>query len=257
MGDTGGVFVQAGRGPRRRVRRRRSQAVCPDLWRWRWTTAGRGKHRIFNTAAYWFYWGTTPPVQGMGAQATSVTLPYTTTPTFADGTWYFSASWFNGVKESPFLPLGPNGETYLRLDISGGAAVSGPPNPPGGWHLELRPAAYVAVVGFYFQAGALRADQWAAAFDTGVSIPAMDSPSLTPAMTAGGIAVIDAQLPSSFGDGVTVNVRCQTRRNDGTEGSPVWVYSEEDEVKTIVTDFTGTTAPPAGDRAVGRLTIDD
>ena len=35
-------------------------------------------------------------------------------------------SYYNGLRDSGFLPIGPNGETYLRLDISGDAGHATP-----------------------------------------------------------------------------------------------------------------------------------
>jgi len=114
----------------------------------------RGKYRVFNAAEYRFYRSdTAPPDEGDSPFATSASLPHTPTNIYADGIWYLSVSYFNGVLDSGFLPLGPNGETFLRLDISGAEESGSPPDGPATWHIEQRAGGVVGVVGFYMQGG--------------------------------------------------------------------------------------------------------
>jgi len=203
----------------------------------------RGLYRVFNPAVYRFYWDVSPPSEGDSPSATSSTLPYTTGDTFTGtGTWYFSASWFNGVIDSGFLPVGPNGETYLRLDLVSDAEVGQPPQPPNDWRLEATAGAVVRIWGLYFETSDDRAEQWAIAYTTDGSTPATDSPDISQEMPTSGLAVLQYDLPA-VANATTVKVRLQTRRNDGTDESPDWVYSESSTVKTITADAAGPTEP--------------
>jgi len=216
----------------------------------------RGLYRIFNDAEYRFYRSNVaPPQESDTPFATSATLPYEPPDTFADGTWYLSVSYFNGVLDSGFLPLGPNGETYLRLDLSGGQEINAPPNPPNDWRLEKRPNGVLRIVGIYLQTGNLRADEWAIAYTTDGTTPATDSPDVTVAMGNRGIAILTYDLPAQS-DQTVVKVRVQTRRNDGTDQSPQWVYSENSDAKTITADARGPRSPVAAERWTGRLPED-
>lgn len=204
----------------------------------RFYASARGKYRIFAAAEYRFYRSqSAPPVAGDTPFATSSTLPHEPADTYADGTWYLAVSWFNGIFDSGFLPIGPLGEPYLRLDLASGAETISPPAGPLRWHLQARAGGVVRVAGVYCQAGALRAGQWALAYTVDGSTPAADSPGVTQAMAAADLDYLVYDLPAQP-HGTTVSVRLQTRRNDGT-----WVYSEGSEVETISADDSGPAAP--------------
>jgi len=213
--------------------------------------SARGKYRIFNDAEYRFYRNTSPTMDSVSPFATSAALPHTPSDTFADGTWYLGVSYFNGVLDSGFLPIGPSGEPYVRLDIDSGEEAATPPRAPNDWRLELRPAGVVRIVGFYYQAGANRATQWAINYTTDGSDPVEDSPNVTVAINAAGLAPLSYDLPAQT-HGTTVKVRVQTRRQDGE----TWLYSEGSTVVSAVADTQGPEAPLAADRWMGRLPED-
>lgn len=211
----------------------------------------RGLFRIFNTTEYRFYRSnSTPPEEGDTPFATSSSLPHTPADTFADGTWYLSVSYFNGVIDSGFLPVGPDGETCLRVDISGGGQTNAPPDGPLEWRLEARAGGVVCVIGLYMQPGTERAGEWAIAYTVDGSTPPEDTPDVTQTIAARGLVPLTYDLPAQA-DGTTVKVRLQTRRNDGT-----WVYSENSVVKTLAADAQGPTAPLAVEAWHGRLPED-
>ena len=213
---------------------------------------GRGKYRVFNAAGYRFYRSnSSPPAESDTPFATNATLPHEPSDTYADGTWYLSVSYFNGVLDSGFLPLGPHGETYLRLDLSGGEETIQPPKGPNDWRLEACAGGVVCVVGFYFESDDNRADQWAIAYTTDGSDPPADTPDANPAVQ-GNLSVLGYDLPAQSHD-TTVKVRLQTRRNDGTAGSPDWVYSEGSTILTLSADAQGPAAPPAATLWTGQL----
>jgi hypothetical protein len=60
---------------------------------------------------------------------TNPTLPYQTSETFADGTWYIGMSYFDGVLDSGFYPQGQSGLPYQVIVVSGGVIVGTPPSP--------------------------------------------------------------------------------------------------------------------------------
>ena len=180
------------------------------------------------------------------------TLPATPDKTFSDGTHYLGCTYFNGLIESEFLPIGPAGEPYLILVVEGGAEVGTPPLAPSEWRLELRASGVVRVVGFYHQEDGYRADAWSIAYTTNGSDPSEDSPTVTVEMPSEGMAVLAYDLPAQS-NGTTVKVRLQTRRNDGTAGDPDYVYSDGSAIKTTTADASGPSAPPSGENWRGEL----
>lgn len=212
----------------------------------------RGLYRVFNTAEYRLYRSQVrPPQEGDTPFATTASLPYEPADVFGNGTWYVSMSYFNGVIDSGFLPLGQAGETYLRLEIESGSEVYAPPNGPNDWRLENVGGGVVRVLGYYRQGGGLRAGQWAIAYTTDGSEPAADTPDVTRSIVAEGLALLEYDLPAQ-GDGTTVRVRLQTRRLDDA----TWRYSEDSVIKTISAEATGggaAAAPLDAYRWVGRL----
>ena len=209
----------------------------------------RGLYRVFNTAGYRLFRKLgSPPAEGDTPWTTSASLPVTPIDTFSTGTWYISVSYFNGVIDSGFLPVGPAGETYLRLDVAaGGAQVDGPPRGPLDVHLEQRAGGVVRVVAVYAEAGDLHADTWAIGYTTNGVDPVAGSPVATVAVPSAGLAVLSYDLPAQV-DGTTVKVRIQTRR--GTS------YSEGSEVIPVVVAVTGPTAPLGAERWPGQLPED-
>jgi len=243
------VPVVTGRPLARRVaqarRRVRSRTADPSTFRGRFYHDGRGLYRIFNSVEYRFYRdNSAPPAEDDAPFATNATLPHTPADVYADGTWYLSVSYFNGVIDSGFLPLGEHGETFLRLDLAGGEETTGPPQGPTDWRLELDAAGVVRVVGFYWESGALRADHWSIGYTTDGGDPPEDTPDVTVDLPAG-LAVLDYALPEQA-NGTTVKVRLQTRRGDT-------VYSEDSTIKTATADAAGPTAPLDAQRWAGPL----
>lgn len=221
----------------------RSRALCFAARRGRYYQAARGLYRIFNAAEYRFYRSnSSPPKEDDSPFATNASLPFEPPDTFADGTWYLSMSYFNGCLESGFLPLGTRNETYLRLEIKSGEDVNNLPFAPGDWLLELRPGGVVRILAWYYQTDDLRADQWAIAYTTDGSTPPADDPDESESIADSGLAVLSYDLPAQA-DGTTVKVRLQTRRNDGSEESPDWRYSEGSTVITVTADDSGPSAP--------------
>lgn len=204
--------------------------------------AGRGLYRIFNAAEYRFYRSNVaPPVEGDVPFATSSSLPHEPVNAYADGTWYLSVSYFNGIMDSGFLPLGPRGETYLTLQVSAGVPLTDRPGLPTGVRLEVRAGGVIRVIAFYVATpdGAARASQWAIAYTVDGSTPATDTPTLTPKTAGGALSVLAYDLPAQV-DGTTVKVRVQTRR---AIAGPSYRYSDAGDVLTAVADAQGPQAP--------------
>ena len=206
----------------------------------------RGLYRVFNAAEYRFYRdNSAPPEEGDSPFATNATLPHEPADVYADGTWYLSVSYYNGVMDSGFLPLGPAGETYLRLDLVGGDEADAPPAAPLDWRIEAAADGAVRVIGLYFEVGDLRADQWSIGYVVdGVTPPTVVTVALSPGP---GLAILDYLLPEQY-HGASVTVLLQTRR--GT-ASPI--YSENSTVKTVAADAHGPTVPVGAERGVKRL----
>lgn len=211
----------------------------------------RGLYRIFNAAEYRLYRSdSAPPEEGSTPWTTSPTLPVTPDDTFADGTWYVALSYFNGVLDSGFLPVGPRGEPYRVLGIDSGVTVLAPPAGPGNWDLAAVGLS-VRVTAVYRDDSALGGQQWAIAYTFDGSDPPEDTPAITARIPTRGLAILEQLLPAaSLGD--TVKVRLQTRRNDGTVLMPIWRYSAGSVVKSIVLPSAGPTAPIGGAQTVGR-----
>lgn len=210
----------------------------------RYYVDARGLWRIFAAAVYRFYWSNSgPPAESDTPDETSATLAHTTTATFSGtGTWWISVSWFNGVLDSGFLPVGPHGETYLRLDLDSDVEVGQPPAGPIDWRLQAKASGVVRIWGLMVDESSDRAGEWAIAYTTDGSTPAEDTPDISQEMDSTGIATLEYDLPAQA-DGTTVKVRLQTRRNDGSDESPDWVYSEDSVVKTLAADGAGPSAP--------------
>lgn len=210
-------------------------------------SAIRSTYRMFEDAEYRFYRSNSaPPQEGDTPFATNATLPHTPAETYADGTWYLSVSYFNGVIDSGFLPIGAHGETYLRLDIASGAEADAPPLAPQIVRIEDRGGGVVRIVAIYLQAGTNRAEEWAIAYTTDGGTPAADDPDVTVSCTGSGAVVLVYDLPA-VADATTVKVRVQTRRNDGTVETPAWSYSEASTVLSLTVETSGPDAAEAGE----------
>ena len=215
------------------VRRVRTQVLATTKVVYR--TDARGLYRVFDAAVYRFYRSSTgPPVEGDTPFATNATLPHEPADVYGNGTWYLSVSWFNGIYDSGFLPLGAMGETYLRLDLAGGVEVVSPPAGPLHWHLQNVGSGVVQIVAVYVQAGAERAVDWGFAYTVNGSTPATDTPDVKVTMDAADLTALSYDLPAQ-GNGTTVKVRLQTRRFD----DPSYTYSEDSTVETITADASG------------------
>lgn len=231
-------------------RSRRSRIVNAAVFRGRHYADHRGRYRVFNPAVFRLYRSNTgPPLESDTPFETSATLPFQSVATFGNGTWWLSMSRFNGVLDSGFLPLGRGGETFLRLDIVGGAEVSGPPNPPSDFRLIQLAGGVVQVRAFYWQPGGLRAVEWAITLTTDGSTPVEPpavSPTITKAMPNSGLAVLTYDLPAEA-DAIVVKVRLQTRRL-----LPAISYSEDSAVLSETVDRSAASAVLAADYMRGR-----
>lgn len=253
--------VQMRSAGRCRTRRRSTAAGgrCCFSWPWRKQYLdARGLYRVFNAAEYRFYRSSIgPPAEGSTPLAVGESLPFTPDDTFSDGTWYLSLSYFNGVLDSGFLPLGPAGETYLLLTIADGASVGQAPAAPLDWRLEALAGGGVRVVGVYYSGQwAAAAGQWAIAYSVDGSEPAVNDPDVTVDFSAGGLSMLSHELPAAA-NGTLVKVRLQIRRNDGTDAEPAWSYSTGSTVLTIAADAVGPSAPIAADGWPGPLPVDE
>ncbi len=205
----------------------------------------RGKFRVFNDSEYRFFRSNVaPPEESDTPFATNSTLPHEPADTYADGTWFLSVSFFNGVLDSGFLPLGERGETYLRLDLSGGLEVGNPPDGPLEWRIENRAGGIVRVHAVLMQFGTLRPDTWSIGFTTNGSDPAEDVATETVAIVSQSLVVLSHDLPAQS-NGTTVKVRLQTRRTT--------IYSDDSIIKTLTADAIGPGAPLHGDSWSGRV----
>lgn len=187
--------------------------------------------RGFHTAEYRFYRRKdVPPEEDTTTFATSSSLPDAPTPTFDDGTWFVSVSRNNGLYDSGFLPIGPAGEPYYRLEISGGDEQPQRPRAPFGVRARAIAGGVVRVDAFYVETGTDRATEWAIAYTTDGSDPAEDSPDVTVSMTGGAAQALSHELPAQS-DGTTVKLIVQARRNDGG-----YVYNRGSTIVTVVAD---------------------
>jgi hypothetical protein len=242
--------VQAPRRLKKKGRRQRQRVFFPGIARAKHICSMRGKYRIFGTAEYRFFYSSTgEPLETDTPFTTNATLPHTPADTYGNGAHRFALEYDNGIHKSGFLRLGPNGETFRRVDVTAGSETSNPPSKPHSVVLHKKASGVIRVVGVYFALGSLRAEEWALTYTFNGSDPAEDTPDYTQAMTSGGTQVFDYDLTGQV-DGTTVKVRLQTRRNDGS-----WVYSETDstDIFTETADATGPSAPPAGDQWKGSV----
>ncbi len=234
--------ILRGRPTPRPRKRLRSVILNPAAYRGKHYHEARGLYRVFNAAAYRFYRNKDrPPKPADTPWATSASLPDTPADTFSDGRWKISVSFFDGCLDSGFLPIGPAGETYLLLEIDGGAEVENPPAGPLHWQLEQRAAGVIRINAIYLQdpTSTLRADDWAIAYTTDGSIPGPDAPDLTSAIADDWLSILAYDLPGQA-NGTTVTVRLQTRR-----GSSPFSFSTDSITRSATADAAGPSAPLA------------
>jgi hypothetical protein len=204
-------------------------------------------------AEYRFYRSTSLPLTGSDIFHTSADLhPFQTpTDTFGDGTWYLGVSYFNGIEDSGFLPVGPAGEPYLVLIIASGTEQPTPPIAPSRLKLQQLAGGVVRVHATYTEQGANRAEEWALAYTTNGSTPAVDTPDVTVAMGTSQLEILQYDLPAQS-HGTTVKVRVQTRRDDGGQ-----VYSLDSQVLEITADAEAPAVPPAGGSYPGGVPLNE
>ena len=129
-------------------------------------------------------------------------------------------SYFNGIYDSGFLPIGPRGESYLTLSVSGGSAAAAPPSPPQTLDLAESAAGVVKVTAVAARGSGSPPSQWYLSYTVNGGAPSV----LTYRYSSGALAVLAATLPSQT-PGSVVAVTLRTRRNDGTTETPFWTYS--------------------------------
>lgn len=263
--DTGRRRRSAGsrrRSPRlgpRQLRAGPVEAIQPVVYR----ADMRGVAWILNEAEFRFYRSSAgPPLETDPPFATNATLAHEPTTTYSSpATWFISVSFFNGAIDSGFLPIGLNGETFVRLELVGGQVVNGPPLAPHLWAVVPAPGGDVRLTGVYFQTGALKATHWGIS-GIGQWIastpfpPSPDNAQTFVPMGTGGIQVLDHTLDANLPHGTRVIMRLQTVRNDGTAETPIWVYSEGSETKEVVMLNAGPSVPLQAASLVGRLPED-
>lgn len=174
----------------------------------------RGLYRVFNAAVYRFYINSSrPPAPSDAPSFTNSTLAYTPSTAYGNGTYYLSVSYFDGVLDSGFLPLGPLGQTYLTMQISGGVLIGPAPSGPLSSALIVRAGGLVQIMAAYNPAvdGINAATVWAIAYTTDGSTPPSGNPSITMQIFGGGLAMLNYDLPAQTG-GTVVKVILQTRR---------------------------------------------
>lgn len=235
------IFPIHSPAPRSRRRRRLRGASPPPVGISRHYLAGRGKWRRVAAPEYRFFRdNSAPPAIDDTPFDSNPTLPYTPADTYADGTWYISMAYFNGVFLSDFFPVGPNDETYYTLVISAGDEVANGPNAPYKTSLAPLAAGVVRACGFNRVS---RGDgtHWAVSYTVDGSTPPADAHDYIEEITADLTTVFRYDLPAQS-EGTTVKARIMLARNDGTEGSPVWFYSDAD-VLTATAIVDGPTQP--------------
>jgi hypothetical protein len=234
--------IKADRGRGVRVLSGQGVNATPALVRRR--SMLRTSFNIFGTAEYRAYHSITgPPLETDTPFATAAALPFTPGDLFGNGIHWFSLSYFNGLIDSGFLPVGPNGETALRLDIAGGVETGNPPNGPYAVRLEQRAGGVVRIAASYAQTDALRATEWAIGYTSNGVDPPAGAPTTTKAMGEGALEVLELDI-GPFAHGLTIKVRVQARRA-GT------VYSEDSTVLSTTADAVGPTAPVDSDAIPG------
>jgi hypothetical protein len=127
------------------------------------------------------------------------------------------------------------------------------PQVPLGVSLQVRPAGVIRIIAYYLPSvdGVYAANQWAITYTINGFDPTPDSPTITPDMSASGLAVLQYDLPA-VGGGTVVKVLAQTRRTVGL----AYRYSLPGAVYSAIADDTGPSVPIGGDKWRGALPED-
>jgi hypothetical protein len=187
-------------------------------------TAARGLFRIFNDAIYRLYYQSSPAAPGSTPDATSSTLPYSVS--LADGTWYLSASYFNGVYDSGFLPLGAAARPYQIVTLVGGVVIASPPPAPLSLELAETAPGVVTVTATATDPGNV-GDLW---YLTTNVTPA----TYTKSVSAGALAIFRYSLPA-VSAGTMVNITLCLQNSGGSNSAAI--------TASITTASGGPTAP--------------
>lgn len=224
----------------------------------------RGRYRVAGTPVHRFKYDTSPITEDTADDETNATLDgYESTATFT-GTdeFYIGVTKYNGFLDSGLGAVGSNSELYRTLRLVSDAVKPLLPYGPTGWRLEDRGGGIVAVRAVFNQpvvevtdgSSDERPGQWVIAYTTDGSTPATDTPDEYPDLKGTMAVYLDHEIDfSGQSHGDTIKIRLQTRRNDGTSGSPVWAYSANSSVLTLILDKTGPDAPPGGDTWAGSI----
>lgn len=227
-----------GRPDPRRVRARRRRGVlgriiAPPLGRARYRQRWIGLWRAFNAAGYRVYWQHgSPPSAGDAPVAVGPTLPIHISGPIADGVWYLSVSWFNGVLDSGFLPIGPAGETWLRFDFDRGAPSATPPRAPISARGELLPDMGWKIHAVYAEDGPDRADEWViyTLVDTDPNGDPLTGNRETIPMASGGVGILSftPAIPAATGGEYAIALVRTARGGVESENTAAIVLAGDD-----------------------------
>lgn len=213
----------------------RARVIRPGSGIRRQVTELRGAWRVFGTAGYRLYRQLgSPPQPGDTPWATPASLPVTPVDLFGDGTWYLAVSYYNGILDSGFLPIGPRGEPYRVLVVDKGVEANAPPQPPVDVRLEQLGGGVVRVTALYAEVGPNRADQWVISWGGG---PVIWSHTNTVAMPTSGLAILEFDI-TGLADAEVLNLLVTTQRSGDN------VQSTNTTVSTITVDAAGPSSVP-------------
>ncbi len=235
------------------IRQPWSDQATPPIVEWiKRYVAARGLWRIWNEPEYRFYRtdGSAPDETDTPFETAS-SLPHECVAAWADGDWFISTSYFNGVIDSGFLPLGARSETYRRLRLVDGEEVALPPYPPFAVRLEPLADGDVRIVALHNQGSdtALHATEWAVAYTFDGTDPVADDPDYTETITGERAVVLDKTVTGGT-DGQTFKVLVQTRTGNAEDG---YAYSETGITGSTTLVATGPDAITIAHHWSGRL----
>lgn len=220
-------------GPRRDWGRRENKAIV--------------RYRVFNSAEYRIYINTSaPPQPGDTPTLTTASLPYEDPGTtfVAPNKYYISMSYFNGVYDSGFYPIGPAGESYLILDLSVTPVVttSRPLNPQYATafiRYDVYGTFIATLQATYFEEGDNRATEFAAWYSySGYPSDGESSPDYTATIDDNGIAVMEWSGVTGSVYPATAYFRVKTRRLIAED---TYVYSKTGVLASCTADASAVT----------------